>query len=108
MIAFKVDDMYSSRSAGTIIKSVKAVDRGAVVRVNLVNHQVEIEPACAEASELSDAIGRVGFTPVAMQIPLAFNTGDDSADADTDFSALTYHYSGVVDVLLPGDSNDPV
>jgi len=104
MIAFRVDDMYSSRSAGTIIKSVKAVDRDAVVRVDLMNHQVEIEPACAEARELSDAIGRVGFTPVAMQMPLAFDAGNDPAGADTDFAALPY--SGVVDVLL--DSNDPV
>ena len=106
MIAFKVDDMYSSRSAGTIIKSVKAVDRGAVVRVNLVNHQVEIEPGCAEARELSDAIGRVGFTPVAMQMPLAFDAGDDSAGAAT--RSTPAPYSGVVDVLLPGDPNDPV
>jgi len=104
MIAFRVDDMYSSRSAGTIIKSVKAVDRDAVVRVDLMNHQVEIEPACAEARELSDAIGRVGFTPVAMQMPLAFDAGNDPVGADTDFEALPY--SGVVDVLL--DSNDPV
>jgi hypothetical protein len=103
MIAFRVDDMYSSRSAGTIIKSVKAVDRGAVVRVNLVNHQVEIEPGCAEARELSDAIGRVGFTPVAMQMPLAFDADDDSA---SDFAPLPY--SGVVDVLLPSDLNDSV
>ena len=106
MIAFRVDDMYSSRSAGTIIKSVKAVDRGAIVRVNLMNHEVEIEPACADARELSDAIGRVGFTPVAMQLPLAFDAGDDSTCPDTDAAPLPY--SGVVDVLLPGDTNDPV
>ena len=105
MIAFRVDDMYSARSAGTIIKSVKAVDRGAIVRVNLMNHEVEIEPASADARELSDAIGRVGFTPVAMQLPLAFDAGGDSStSADTDAAPLAY--SGVVDVLLPDDSND--
>jgi copper chaperone CopZ len=102
MIAFTVHDMYSSRSAGTIIKSVKAVDQGAVVRVNLMNHQVEIEPCRAEARELSEAIGRVGFTPVAVQIPLPFD--DDMPDSGT--SSASIQYPGVVDVLLPSEAGD--
>jgi len=101
MIAFRVHDMYSSRSAGTIIKSVKAVDRGAVVRVNLMTHQVEIEPGRADARALSEAIGRVGFTPVAVQIPLPFD--DDMSYSGT--SPALIQYSGVVDVL-PSESHD--
>ena len=66
MIAFDVRGMYSSRSAGAIVKSVKALDGGAQVRVDLAQHSVEIEPDRAQAQELSDAIGRAGFTAVAV------------------------------------------
>ena len=64
-----------------------------------MNHQVEIEPCRAEARELSEAIGRVGFTPVAVQMPLPFD--DEMPDSGT--SAASTRYSGVVDVLLPGE-----
>lgn len=70
MIAFEVRDMYSSRSAGAIVKSVKALDSGALVRVDLALHSVEIEPSHAQAQELSEAIGRAGFTPLARAQPV--------------------------------------
>ncbi|HWH81030.1 MAG TPA: copper chaperone [Burkholderiaceae bacterium] len=63
MIAFTVDDMFSGRSAGAIIKCVKALDHRATVRVDLTRHLVEIEPTWAAVPELSEAIVRAGFTP---------------------------------------------
>jgi hypothetical protein len=44
LITFKLRDMFSSRSAGTIVKSVKALDSGARVRVNMETFSVEISP----------------------------------------------------------------
>ncbi len=62
MIAFKVRDMFSGHATDAIIESVKSVDNEAVVHVNLMRHWVEIEPARAQAPELSDAIDKAGFT----------------------------------------------
>jgi len=99
MIAFDVRGMYSSRSAGAIVKSVKALDGGAQVRVDLAQHSVEIEPDRAQAQELSDAISRAGFTAVAVVQP-------DAAEPDSE----AHHkqppkiaFDGTVDVLLSWD-----
>ena len=91
MIAFDVRDMYSSRSAGAIIKSVKAVDGSAMVRVNMAMHCVEIESDRAQAGELSEAIGRAGFTAVPLSSPGAR------------IAAPKIQFDGTVDVLLPGE-----
>jgi copper chaperone len=65
MIAFQVSDMTSARCAGAVTSALKAVDRGAVVRVDLSTFTVEIEPITATARQLSDAIRRAGYTPEA-------------------------------------------
>ena len=73
MIAFSVRDMFSSRSAGTIVKSLRALDAGARVRVNLETYSVEIEPSWARPDAFREAIGKAGFTavPVPPKIPFA-------------------------------------
>jgi len=65
MIAFQVSDMTCARCAGAVIKALKAVDHAALVRVELATFTVEIEPAKANARQLSDAIKRAGYSPVA-------------------------------------------
>jgi copper chaperone len=65
MIAFQVSDMTSARCAGAVTKALKAVDHGALVRVDLSTFTVEIEPSSANARQLSDAIKRAGYSPVA-------------------------------------------
>jgi copper chaperone len=65
MIAFQVSDMTSRRSAGAVTKAVKEVDHGALVRVDMATFTVEIEERSANARELSDAIKRAGYSPVA-------------------------------------------
>jgi copper chaperone len=65
MIAFQVSDMTSNRSAGVVVKAVKAVDHAALVRVDMATFTIEIEPARASARELSDAIRGAGYSPVA-------------------------------------------
>lgn len=65
MIAFQVNDMTSSRSAGAVTQALRAADRGAQVRVDLATCTVEIEPSRANARQLSDAIKRAGYSPVA-------------------------------------------
>lgn len=42
MIAFQVNDMTSSRSAGAVTQALRAADRGAQVRVDLATCTVEI------------------------------------------------------------------
>lgn len=65
MIAFQVSDMTQSRCAGAIIKALKEVDHGAIVRVDMATLTVEIEPSKATARQFSDAIKRAGYSPVA-------------------------------------------
>ena len=68
MIAFQVSDMTCprcarcARCAGAV---TKAVDHAALVRVDLATFTVEIEPISATARQLSDAIKRAGYSPVA-------------------------------------------
>lgn len=98
MIAFEVRDMYSSRSAGAIVKSVKAMDSGAQVRVDLALRSVEIEPDQAQVQELSEAIGRAGFTAVVVVAPAAAEP--KSAPLRTPPKIA---FDGTVDVLLNWD-----
>jgi copper chaperone len=65
VIAFQVSDMTSARCAGSVTKALKEADHGAVVRVDMATFTVEIEPSRATARELSDAIRRAGYSPVA-------------------------------------------
>ena len=65
MIAFQVSDMTSARCAGAVTKALKAVDHNALVRVDMATFTVEIEPSGATARQLSDAIKRAGYSPVA-------------------------------------------
>lgn len=65
MVAFQVADMTDARSAGVVTQALKAVDRSALVRVDLATFTVEIEPRRASARQLSDAIKCAGYSPVA-------------------------------------------
>lgn len=65
MIAFVVSDMTSSRCVGVVTQALKAVDRSALVRVDLATLTVEIEPSKASARQLGDAIRRAGYSPEA-------------------------------------------
>ena len=65
MIAFLVTDMTDARSAGVVTRALKAVDRSALVRVDMATFTVEIEPSKASARQLSDAIKCAGYLPVA-------------------------------------------
>ena len=64
-IAFRISDMTGARCAGAVTKAVRAIDRSAVVRIDMVALKVDIEPTKANARELSDAIKRAGYTPIA-------------------------------------------
>jgi copper chaperone len=65
MIAFQVSDMTCARCAGAVTQALKAVDHAALVRVDLATLTFEIEPSKANARQLSDAIKRAGYSPVA-------------------------------------------
>jgi copper chaperone len=65
MIAFQVSDMTSHRSAGVVTKAVKEADHGALVHVDVENSTIEIEESRATARQLSDAIKRAGYSPIA-------------------------------------------
>jgi len=65
MIAFVVSDMTTARCASAVTKAIKAVDPAAVVRVDLSNFTVEIETSTTTARQLSDAMNRAGYSPVA-------------------------------------------
>ena len=57
--------MTSARCAGAVTRALKSVDRAALVRVDMATFTVEIEPSSANARQLSDAIKRAGYSPVA-------------------------------------------
>ncbi len=67
MISFQVNDMTCGHCVSSITKAVKALDSGATVQIDLAAHRVEIEPAGANAAELSDAIKDAGYTPVPVE-----------------------------------------
>ena len=64
MIAFEVNDMSCGHCVSLITQAVKAVDRDAMVTIDLARHRVEIEPGAADVQALSDAIAEAGYTPV--------------------------------------------
>jgi copper chaperone CopZ len=99
MIAFDVRGMYSSRSAGAIVKSVKALDGAAQVRVDLASHSVEIETDHAQLQDLSDAIGRAGFTAVPVEQPAAL----EPALPEIPRLPSKIAFDGTVDLLLSWD-----
>jgi len=61
MIAFQITDMKDARGATAVTKAVKALDRAAVVRVDLPTRTIEIDPAKASARQLGDAIRQAGY-----------------------------------------------
>lgn len=65
MIAFRVSDMVNARCAGAVTKAIREVDPRARVRVDLGTLTVEIEASTITARQLSDAIRRAGYEPVA-------------------------------------------
>ena len=65
VIAFQVNDMTTTRCASAVARAIKAVDLRCEVRVDLDTLTVEIEPARASARQLSDAIKRAGYSPIA-------------------------------------------
>jgi copper chaperone len=65
MIAFQVSDMTTMRGAHAVTKAIKEVDHAALVRVDMATFTVEIEPSRASARELSNAIKRAGYAPIA-------------------------------------------
>lgn len=64
MIRFEVTDMTCGHCASTITRAVKAQDQGAIVRIDLAAHRVEVDPSGADAGELETAIREAGYTPV--------------------------------------------
>lgn len=67
MIAFEVNDMTCGHCVSTITKALKATDQGAKVQIDLATHQVQVEPASADAEELAEAIKDAGYTPVPIE-----------------------------------------
>jgi len=67
MISFQVNDMTCGHCVSSITKAVKALDSSAKVQIDLAAHRVEIEPAAANALELSGAIKEAGYTPVPIE-----------------------------------------
>jgi len=57
--------MTTARCAGVVTTALKTVDRSALVRVDLATFTVEMEPSGATVRQLSDAIKRAGYSPVA-------------------------------------------
>jgi copper chaperone len=69
MTSFSVNDMTCGHCVSSITKAVKAVDPGALVRIDLATQRVDIEPTEADAAELGDAIKMAGYTPIAIDRP---------------------------------------
>ena len=64
MFIFSVRNMRVSSQAVAVLNAVNHVDVNATVSINLLANEVQIAPAIASATELSDAIAHAGFDPV--------------------------------------------
>jgi copper chaperone len=64
MIAFRIDDMTCGHCVQTITQAVKGADAGAILRIDLASHRVEIDSTKVDARRLQDAIAGAGYTPV--------------------------------------------
>lgn len=71
MTTFEVKGMTCGHCVGAITKAVKAVDPGATVQIDLATHRVTIDPADADAAQLSEALKNAGYTPVAVEASVA-------------------------------------
>lgn len=79
MIAFEVKDMTCGHCVSTITKAVRAADKDAKVQIDLATQRVLIEPAEADAAELSDAIKEAGYTPVPIAVAATPPVGGESS-----------------------------
>ena len=57
--------MTTTRCASAVARAIKVVDLRCEVRVDLDTLTVEIEPTRASARQLSEAIKRAGYSPIA-------------------------------------------
>ena len=65
MTTFEVQDMTCGHCMSVITDAVLVLDPSAKVQIDLPSHLVQIESASVEATELSDAIVKAGYSPVA-------------------------------------------
>jgi copper chaperone len=70
MTTFEVKDMTCGHCIKAITQAVLAVDSTANVQIDLPSYRVQIESASAE-TELSNAIVKAGYSPVATTTELA-------------------------------------
>lgn len=71
MTTFDVKDMTCAHCTNAITRAVLAVDPAAKVQIDLPSHRVNIDSA-STAAELSQAIEKAGYSPVATtNAPLA-------------------------------------
>lgn len=66
MIAFQVNDMTCGHCVGAVTRALQELDPQAKVQIDLATHRVEVEPAKADATQISEAIAEAGYTPVAL------------------------------------------
>ncbi len=100
MFVFTVKDMRVSSQATALLLAIKQVDEDATVLADVESHSVEVVPATAGATELSDAIIHAGFDPVlVVKSSDAVRLGQAPAKIpfegfDHDFSSATSGDSG--------------
>lgn len=73
MTTFEVKDMTCGHCIKAITQAVLTVDPTAKVQIDLASYRVQIESASAEA-ELSHAIVKAGYSPIAKTAEEAFST----------------------------------
>ena len=64
MITFQVQGMTCGHCTGAVTRAVQSSDPGAVVRIDLATHRVEIDPDRADAPQLLGAIRAAGYAAV--------------------------------------------
>lgn len=69
MTVFQVNDMTCGHCVGAITKALKAVDKDAIVQIDLPAHRVQVDSGIAGVAEFSDAIKDAGYTPAIIESP---------------------------------------
>ena len=76
-VFFHMKDMTSERSAGVVFGTLKKLDAGATVRVDLPKRRMEIDPKTAEQAAFRDAISVLGTAQCGNGRRISLTSGRD-------------------------------
>lgn len=81
MISIEVKDMTCGHCESSIRRAVAAVDKDAIVNIDLAAHRLDIDSKAADPHTLIEAVRAAGYTPGPIRDPVAANTSTKATRA---------------------------